>query len=70
MSGKTHVDGVNALPDHSVCMLVTEYLSPCALGTYAAEDFGGQILVKLADDDSHVVVLETEKKKQKQSQGP
>lgn len=25
--------------------------------TYAAEDFGGQVLIKLADDDSHVVVL-------------
>lgn len=32
----------------------------CGLRTYAAEDFGSQVLVKLADDDSHIIVLETE----------
>lgn len=29
--------------------------------TYTAEDFGSQVLVKLADDDSHVVVLQKRK---------
>lgn len=31
--------------------------------TYAAEDLGSQVLVKLADDDSHIVVLEKRKMK-------
>lgn len=32
----------------------------CRLRTYAAEDFGSQVLIKLADDDSHIIVLEKE----------
>lgn len=33
--------------------------------TYTAEDFGSQVLVKLADDDSHVVVLQKRKRNTK-----
>lgn len=31
------------------------------LRTYAAEDFGCQVLVKLSNDDSHIVVLKKER---------
>lgn len=29
----------------------------CKLETYAAENFGGEVLVKLPNDDSHIIVL-------------
>lgn len=32
----------------------------CGLKTYTAEDFGGQVLIKLANDDSHIIVLKKE----------
>lgn len=42
--------------------------------TYTAEDFGSPVLVKLADDDSHVVVLQKRKRNTKtetqQTQSP
>lgn len=31
--------------------------------TYTAKDFGSQVLVKLADDDSHIVVLGKKERK-------
>lgn len=30
------------------------------LNTYTAENLGGQVLIKLADDDSHIIVLKKE----------
>lgn len=33
----------------------------CTLRTYTAEDFGGQVLVKLSNDDSHIVILKKRK---------
>lgn len=38
------------------------HLSKTALRTYTAEDFRGQVLVKLANDDSHIVVLKKERR--------
>lgn len=34
--------------------------------TYTAEDFGGQVLIKLADDYSHIVVLGKKRKKKEE----
>lgn len=31
------------------------------LRTYAAENLGGQVLIKLANDDSHIIVLKKKK---------
>lgn len=44
-----------------ICKLIL--ITECRMATYAAEDFGGQVLVKLADDDSHIVVLNKDRKR-------